>query len=101
MTGNFDFDFDLGYLTEILFGSDNENVKTELSEDRDSIRFGKAVSDEDMKNLIDGQKYANTDKNTRWAVGVFNAWRNERGAEIPDLITMILVLDLLWSSSPS
>ena len=60
-------------------------MKLEPFEDA-STRFGKPASDEDIKNLVDGQKNCNADKNTKWALSVFNAWRKERGSDIPELI---------------
>lgn len=85
-TVNFGLNFDLDYLSSWL--NDEESVKLEPIEDIASTRFGKPASDKDIKNLVDGQKNCNTDKNTKWALGVFNAWRKERGSDIPELIAM-------------
>ncbi|XP_076083571.1 uncharacterized protein LOC143054444 [Mytilus galloprovincialis] len=43
-----------------------------------SDRFTTVVTDEEMSNLVNDKMNANTKKNTKWAVGVFNQWRSFR-----------------------
>jgi len=71
--------FDFSYL--------DETYKTEPQ----SNRFSPIVSDEEIDQLISAQKNANTTKNTKWAIKVFDEWRSERvknGIIIPDLLSM-------------
>jgi len=54
-------------------------------------RFGEPVSTEEMKVLIGQQENVNTKKNTAWARGVFESWRqnrNETGEEMPEFVNM-------------
>ena len=54
------------------------------------------TSEEDIQNLIDANKIQNTEISTKWAVGVFEAWRKERNQNsenIPEL-TKMKVTDL-------
>ncbi|CAG2226486.1 unnamed protein product [Mytilus edulis] len=44
-----------------------------------SDRFTTVVTDEEISNLVNEKMNANTKKNTKWAVGVFNQWRSFRG----------------------
>ena len=41
-----------------------------------SDRFTTVVTDEEISNLVNEKMNANTKKNTKWAVGVFNQWRS-------------------------
>ncbi|CAC5403423.1 unnamed protein product [Mytilus coruscus] len=41
-------------------------------------RFTTVVTDEEISNLVNEKMNANTKKNTKWAVGVFNQWRSFR-----------------------
>ena len=55
----------------------------------DAFRFT-LVNDEDIEKLIEDNKNKNTIKNTNWALGVYNNWKNERNnrnnENIPDLL---------------
>ena len=65
----------------------DETYKTEPQ----SNRFSAIVSDEEIDQLISARKNANTTKNTKWAIKVFDEWRSERvknGIIIPDLLSM-------------
>lgn len=65
----------------------DETYKTEPQ----SNRFPAIVSDEEIDQLISAQKNANTAKNTKWAINVFDEWRSERvknGIIISDLLSM-------------
>lgn len=58
----------------------DENVEPE--------RFIAPVSDEDIEKLISSQTNANTKKNTKWSIGVFNEWRiarSKHGDNIADI----------------
>ncbi|XP_045167184.2 uncharacterized protein KIAA1958 homolog [Mercenaria mercenaria] len=51
-------------------------------------RFGKTTKTEDFDALIKDQKSGNTERSTKWATSVFEAWRSVRkldGEEIPPL----------------
>ena len=37
--------------------------------------FVKPVSDEALKSLVENQENVNTKNNTKWAINVFNKWR--------------------------
>ncbi|CAC5365805.1 unnamed protein product [Mytilus coruscus] len=39
-------------------------------------RFTTVVTDDEISNLVNEKMNANTKKNTKWAVGVFNQWRS-------------------------
>jgi hypothetical protein len=57
----------------------------------ENSRFGAAVSDDEIQELIDSNKNANTRKNTQWAFSVFETWRLERsrtGQLIPEFKMM-------------
>ena len=41
----------------------------------DHSRFVKPVFDEELKNLVENQEHVNTKNNTKWAINVFNKWR--------------------------
>ncbi|CAC5392334.1 unnamed protein product [Mytilus coruscus] len=59
-----------------------------LDEDVEPVRFTAPVSDEYIEKLISSQTNANTKKNTKWSIGVFNEWRNARskhGDNIADI----------------
>ena len=41
----------------------------------DHSRFVKPVFDEELKNLVENQEHVNTKNYTKWAINVFNKWR--------------------------
>jgi hypothetical protein len=51
----------------------------------DHSRFVKSVSDEELKSLVENQENVNTKNNTKWAINVFNKWREQRMEDIPQL----------------
>ncbi|CAG2192830.1 5-phosphohydroxy-L-lysine phospho-lyase,Alanine--glyoxylate aminotransferase 2-like,Ethanolamine-phosphate phospho-lyase homolog 1,Ethanolamine-phosphate phospho-lyase [Mytilus edulis] len=84
---NFDLGtFELGYLAREPNTSGVENpMNTGIN------RFSTCVSADEIDKLITSQTNPNTQKNTKWAIKVFNEWRAARrqnGVEITDLLTM-------------
>ena len=62
----------------------------DLSSQEQSKRFGPKSSPADLAKLVASRVPANTQRNTRWGVEVYNAWRNYRcksGDPVPDLTT--------------
>ncbi|CAC5354858.1 unnamed protein product [Mytilus coruscus] len=82
---NFDVrDFDMSFLGT----TDNSNN-----------RFSAVVSNEEITNLISEQKNKNTEKNTKWAINVFNECLGERirtGIIMPDLLHMDYISMNFW-----
>ncbi|CAC5367515.1 unnamed protein product [Mytilus coruscus] len=85
---NFEFgDFDMSFL-----GSTDNSDST-------NNRFSAVVSNEEITNLISVQKNKNTEKNTKWAMNVFNEWQGERirsGIIMPDLLQMDYISMDFW-----
>ncbi|CAG2231101.1 unnamed protein product [Mytilus edulis] len=84
---NFDLGtFELGYLAREPNTSVVENpVNPGIN------RFSTCVSADEIDKLITSQTNPNTQKNTKWAIKVFNEWRAARrqnGVEITDLLAM-------------
>ncbi|CAC5385968.1 unnamed protein product [Mytilus coruscus] len=84
--------FDLGdFLLTDFKDEDVEPVRFTapvLDEDVEPVRFTAPVSDEDIEKLISSQTNANTKKNTKWSIGVFNEWRiarSKHGDNIADI----------------
>ncbi|XP_063397184.1 uncharacterized protein KIAA1958-like [Mytilus trossulus] len=84
--------FELGdFLLTDLKDEDVEPVRFTtpvLDEDVEPVRFTAPVSDEDIEKLISSQANANTKKNTKWSIGVFNEWRiarSKHGDSIADI----------------
>ncbi|KAK3107750.1 hypothetical protein FSP39_021374 [Pinctada imbricata] len=69
--------------------TEGENTRKAISDDDlcDTKRFGVAVCDQDLQTLIESKENANTKSNTKWAVNVFEKWRETRG-DVPELHTM-------------
>jgi hypothetical protein len=67
MFGNFNLDGSSHYETDT-----GESIK----------RFG-GISDSEIERLISSQENQNTKRNTRWAVGVFENWRQEKNKNVP------------------
>ena len=78
--------FDLGMILddkENLAGNENNGNVVQ------SNRFADTVSDQEIQDLINSQTNANTQKNTKWAIGAFNDWRQARASDnIPELHAM-------------
>ncbi|VDI45795.1 receptor-type tyrosine-protein phosphatase T [Mytilus galloprovincialis] len=53
-----------------------------------SDRFTTVVTDEEISNLVNEKMNANTKKNTKWAVGVFNQWRSFRAQNRDPIIEL-------------
>jgi hypothetical protein len=49
-------------------------------------RFVKSVSDEELKSLVENQENVNTKNNTKWAINVFNKWREQRMEDIRQVL---------------
>jgi hypothetical protein len=64
-----------------------EDEKFDLYE-VDHSRFVKPVSDEALKSLVENQENVNTKNNTKWAINVFNKWREQCMEDIPQLHEM-------------
>ncbi|VDI60619.1 Hypothetical predicted protein [Mytilus galloprovincialis] len=84
---NFDLGtFELGYLawepnTSVVENPVNPGIN----------RFSTCVSADEIDKIITSQTNPNTQKNTKWAIKVFNEWRAARrqnGVEITDLLAM-------------
>jgi hypothetical protein len=54
----------------------------------DHSRFVKPASDEELKSLAENQENVNTKNNTKWAINVFNKWREQCMEDIPQLHEM-------------
>ena len=67
-----------------------------LMEDADNStsRFAEPVTDKYIEELINNHENKNTKKNTGWAVGVFEKWRNFRntGANIANPIPVLRIM---------
>ena len=62
----------------------------DLSSQEQSKRFRPNSSPDDLAKLVASRVPANNQRNTRWGVEVYNAWRNYRcksGDPVPDLTT--------------
>ena len=57
-------------------------------------RFAEPVTDKYIEELINNHENKNTKKNTGWAVGVFEKWRNFRntGANIANPIPVLRIM---------
>lgn len=62
------------------------------SKENTTDRFSTVVIDEEISNLVNEKMNANTKKNTKWAVGVFNEWRSFR-AQNGDMIMDLHMMD--------
>ncbi|XP_061170286.1 uncharacterized protein LOC133179581 [Saccostrea echinata] len=69
-------DFDFGF----LFGEQEEVLKTEPPSETPEPqgRFARPITDKEIKLLMEDQECKNTKSNTRWALGVWRKWREER-----------------------
>ncbi|XP_062618379.1 uncharacterized protein LOC134279995 [Saccostrea cucullata] len=76
--------FDLGIFSrENSIDQNDGDMKMETFEcigpnESQNRRFAEAVSDDDLRQLIDSQKNPNTRRNTKWCVEMFNKWRASR-----------------------
>ncbi|CAC5377676.1 unnamed protein product [Mytilus coruscus] len=74
-----DVSFELGlFLEENLqhwVNTDNQHMSEKAKIEYDD-RFVPPVSEKEIEELVSAQTNANTKKNTRWSVGVFNEWRS-------------------------
>jgi len=66
------------------FDMEIDTLETHGDTGIENARFQSSVSDEDLKTLIENQENVNTKGNTKWAVNVFNKWREQRDINIPD-----------------
>ncbi|XP_062598710.1 zinc finger MYM-type protein 3-like [Saccostrea cucullata] len=55
---------------------------SETNSDESTKRFG-GISDYEIEKLISSQENQNTNRNTRWAFGVFEKWRQEKSKNLP------------------
>ncbi|XP_062585825.1 uncharacterized protein LOC134247485 [Saccostrea cucullata] len=76
-------EFDIGDLSSLM--ETECEVKKELKE---STRFGPVVNDDELKCLVENQENKNTKSNTKWAVKVFESWREQRAGDIIELHLM-------------
>jgi hypothetical protein len=62
--------------------------------DNSTNRFAEPVTDKYIEELINNHENKNTKKNTGWAVGVFEKWRNFRntGANIANPIPVLRIM---------
>lgn len=86
--------FDLDYL---LQEPKNRGVEKSMEEpkncgvEKSMDRFPTVVSGDEIDKLISSQTNPNTQKNTKWAIKVFNEWRAARkrqGVQIQELLSM-------------
>ncbi|XP_062598901.1 uncharacterized protein LOC134260347, partial [Saccostrea cucullata] len=76
--------FDLGIFSrENSIDQNDGDMKMETFEcvgpnESQNRRFAEAVSDDDLRQLIDSQTNPNTRRNTKWCVEMFNKWRASR-----------------------
>lgn len=83
-------DFDLFQTALFDLGFNFEEMQS--SKESTTDRFSTVVTDEDISNLVNEKMNANTKKNTKWAVGVFNEWRSFR-AQNGDMIMDLHMMD--------
>lgn len=83
MFGDFDLDGDRSTATNDFEENSHESKS----------RFG-GISDVEIEKLISSQENQNTKRNTSWAFGVFENWRQEKNRSVsleyavPDLLRM-------------
>ena len=77
---------------EVDFKPDVKPLVETITEDYKG-RVGASVSNSDLDELVQGQKSKNTDRNTRWAVNTFEAWRKSK-SDTGELISALDQLDI-------
>jgi hypothetical protein len=82
-------------LGEFNIQFDEEAMKTDFRETvaETAHRFAAPITENEIKDLTEDQECKNTKANTRWAVGVWRKWREERngfntGEIVPEFSAM-------------
>ena len=81
-------DFDIGDIGDFFNLMESECGVKSKGKENTTRRFGPVVSDEDLRNIIEDQENRNTKYNTKWALNVFEKWREQRDGGVSELHLM-------------